>query len=104
RRAVFQEDRELAEVRAAMQALVALTALRRAGDDHAIAHLHALDLCADRFDDAEAAVIGNFSWASGSGAERPAHDRVARRDGERSNDDLPRIDRQQTQLLHVERR
>ena len=85
-----------------MQALIALPALRRAGDDDAIADLDALDVGADRFDDAEAAMIRNFRAASGIRAERAAHDRVARRDGQRSDDDLTGFDRQKTQLLHVE--
>jgi hypothetical protein len=49
-------------------------------------------------------VVGHFSASNGIGAERAAHDRVARRDRLRADDDLPRIDRQETKLLHVDGR
>jgi len=55
-------------------------------------------------DDSEAAVVRNFGAPNWIGAECAAHDRVARRDGERTDDDLTRIDRQEPKLLHVDRR
>ena len=99
----IREERELAVVGAAVQALIALSALRGAGDDDAVADLHALDHRAHRLDDAEAAMVRDLGAADRVGAERAAHDRVARRHGRGADDDLPRIDRQQPQLLNVER-
>jgi len=65
-----------------VQALIALAALRRTCHHDAVADLDALDLGSDGLDDAEAAVVGDFGALNRVGAERPAHDRVARRDGE----------------------
>ena len=98
-----REERELTVVRTALQALIALAALRRARDDDAIADLDALDHRADGLDDAEAAVVRDLRAPDRVGAERAAHDRVARRHGQGADDHLPRIDRQQPHLLNVER-
>ena len=97
------EERELTVIGAPMQALVALTALRGARDDDAIADLHALDHRADGLDDPESAVVRDLGASDGVGRERAANDRVAGGDCRGSDDDLARIDRQQAHLLDVER-
>ena len=99
----IRKERELAVVGTAVQALIALAALRRAGDDDAVADLHALDHGADGLDDAEAAVIRNLGPADRVRPERAAHDRVAGRHGLRADDDLSRINREETQFLNIER-
>ena len=48
-----------------MEALVTLSALRGAGDEDAIADLHALDHRANCLDDAEAAMIGDLCASDG---------------------------------------
>ena len=85
-----REERELTVIRPTLQALIALPALRRARDDDAIADLDALHLGADRLDDAEAAVVRHLGPLDRVGAERAAHDRVARRHGHGADDHLPR--------------
>jgi hypothetical protein len=55
-----REERELTVVRAPLQALIALAALRGARHDDAIAHLDALHHRADGFHDAEAAMVRHF--------------------------------------------
>jgi hypothetical protein len=96
-----REEGELTVVRPPVQALVALSALRRACDEDPIANLYALDHCANGLDDAEAAMVRNLGAADRVGGERAAHDCVAGRDGGRADDDLSRIDRQQSHLLNV---
>ena len=98
-----REEGELTVVRSAVQALVTLSALRGAGDEDAIADLHALDHRANCLDDAEAAMIGDLCALNRVGTEGAAHDRVARRNGGGADDDLPRIGGQQSHLLNVER-
>ena len=68
-----REERELTVVGTALQALIALAALRRARHHHAVADLDSPDLRADRLDHAETAVVGHFGAADRIGARaRPA--------------------------------
>ena len=99
RREDVAAKRVLAVVRTAMQALITLPALRRAGHDHPIADLHALHLRPDRLDDAEAGVIGNRRALRVVGGERTARARVTGRRGLTAHHDVTRVDRAEAHLF-----
>ena len=96
---------ELTHVRAPAKALIAGAALRRAGDAHAIADLHATHLGADSLDDADAAVAldqrhrAQPSAEVGSEPEDDAGVRVAEIGGFRADDHLTAADRTKRQVL-----
>ena len=90
-------------IRPPLQALKTLPALRRAGDDDAVAGLHALHLRPHRFDNAHARVIHDRRLAEVARRQRERRDRVARTGRLRSHQHVPRPDRQQRELLDVRR-
>ena len=90
---------ELAPVGPSVQALVAHSALRRAGNHHAVADLDALHQRPDGFHHAHAGMIGDRRLLDRSRRQRPADDGVANRRRLRANQDFARLDREQLELL-----
>ncbi len=85
---------------AALQALIALAALWRAGDDHAVARLHALHHRPHFLHHAHAGVIQDGGVRVVVGAQRVGRDRIACNRGFSADQNLARLDRQQLQLLY----
>ena len=98
-----REEGELTVVRATLQTLVALAALRRSCDDDAISNLHSFDHRPDSLDHTEAAVVRDLRAFDRSGAERTTYDGVAGSHSGRADNDLSRVDRPQAHLLNIKR-
>ena len=90
--------KELAPIGAALQALVALAALRRAGDNDAVARLDALDQGADLFHHTHPGVVGDSRAGGVAGRENLAHDRVADAGGLGAQEHFARLDGQEAEF------